>query len=975
MALKKRLILSIAVFISFLITLFSVTAYYCEEAGWCKCNNNGICGMGEYCDNCPNDCPTSSGGCCDPDFYPFNKGRIDHGIAYGTQTDYYVCCEGTRYKGNCCYDDIKQYCREGTTCVDHECTYTSQEETGEEAEEEAPEQETAEPEQDAAEEPAPGCGDSSCGSDEDCRTCPADCNCKAGECCSPYYSDYADSKGCVASGKLAVGPAKGLFADRICCNGEDYSGDCCSDSNCDSGETCHENHCKTEKEIEELTMLRKDGEGCSSDGLCISGHCGMVNDAKGYCCEAGKKCCRFDDNCPANNVCSELSYCIAKGKIPEGLNCDSNWDCDSKNCWSQGPDFGGYCCDSAKECCFYDSDCSMDYKCDRSKPIGLHEIYHCVNPASMCGNNKCEDWEHCDNCAKDCNCAEVDEEKMEQGCDLGIGSGSMFSEYRGKFRAVGKDHNGAVNKLRVPLGGSGELIDNQGGIHGYICCGGSDYGMYLPSKIKSRGFPDCCTDEDCDTGHECRGNKCQEMDCNIIFNKGQEYEGDSTKIKDEMFRGEPAKDVTIPYRGVGKYSGVNEKGEYEVYVICCDDSYFYKKDIVEKLGIPDCCTDEDCDNDLECKENLCVKASVSEKADAAEEETAEAPQIPELRRNVLKSFAKKAWAGVQDFFKRLGKYSREAAARKLKEEKEEEKRRALEAEEEKQRQAQFKKKFRDFWPTHSYTKPIGYWIEWNEFSLHHMQENAKLVAAGKSITISKSLLNIAGSFATGIGWLSGPAVLGELWTISETIYGDNTNAAVVNAAEWVEIFGMAGDVGGAVASSETAMNAIKSVAGANTASKVSSFVGKSTQQGVSAAESLGLNIVGYALDEMVINDVAATVKSNAFEMNEQAKMAYISNELVKLWGAYWKDSSTQTTENVKKIMELELMFFAIQNKELQVRKKYWQNQVGKVDTLISFIPYVKEYSAKENIKAIEELQERNKDEIAWRIDAEKRIYR
>lgn len=451
----------------------------CPTSAYC---GDGKCDSSESCSSCPGDCGTclvtkkadgkscSSGSEC-------TSGRCQSGI----------CCPSGK---TCC--KFNSDCGSGKVCSDYYCT----------------------------EPPAYDCGDGFCGSNEDCRICETDCRCESSKCCSPYSGENPDSHGCVASGSYTLKPS-GFFTPDICCNGKSTSGDCCQDSDCKSEEICHENSCIREEELKQQLAPRENGERCKSNNQCVSGYCGKVDEYRSVCCESGRSCCLFDDDCPSGETCSsERSNCFGAWEKPEGDSCKRNEECEGY--CSKSPGFPGYCCSSGKTCCFADDHCPKEHKCDTSNPIGLNKIYHCIPKtleeiksadgkscktssdcylsSSWCNKGVC--CPHGKSCCKDdyncpgnygtyqCNeqfyCIKVKkEEKVEGGRCCFLNPDDKFD---GK---LDKDNC-------VPHGEAGKVTQSDGKTYDIICCNGERPKQYI-------GFPDleCCDNSDCDEGEVC----------------------------------------------------------------------------------------------------------------------------------------------------------------------------------------------------------------------------------------------------------------------------------------------------------------------------------------------------------------------------------------------------------------------------------------------------------------------------------------
>lgn len=294
----------------------------------------------------------------------------------------------------------------------------------------------------------------------------------------------------------------------------------------------------------------------------------------------------------------------------------------------------------------------------------------------------------------------------------------------------------------------------------------------------------------------------------------------------------------------------------------------------------------------------------------------------------------------------------------------------------------FMEKFERVWPTFTYKEdPVKQWNIWYEFSETERIKSSNSATTGKTISLSKDVVDVMAILATGSGVLDAVSLTDELYGIGTTIYGVDKEKAIENTEEWLTIIGL---IDGSVKTLKETMDAgadvmkaKKGIEGANVAAKMSKTADNlddvnDAAKGVSAAESLGVNIVGMGIDYLVMNDVSNVSKYQAFEADKFAKMAYISRNLLNFWNKY--ENGDLTTEEAKRIIELEIMFYIIKKEELSARKQYWIREQGLVDTIISWIPFINQFSAKTNIHDIEEMQIMAHDQLMWRYQARKQIY-
>jgi hypothetical protein len=289
--------------------------------------------------------------------------------------------------------------------------------------------------------------------------------------------------------------------------------------------------------------------------------------------------------------------------------------------------------------------------------------------------------------------------------------------------------------------------------------------------------------------------------------------------------------------------------------------------------------------------------------------------------------------------------------------------------------------FETHWPSLTLADPVKTWREFYEFSKSEMEKSSKAATAGKAITVSKDIVDVMAILATGTGALDALNLMSELHSIGTTIYDEESPEAIADANQWLMIIGLVQNGYENRELLKTSMqqgvNVLKASKGAQ-AAKTTKQLAKTADamddvaDGVSAAESAGLNIAGMIVDYAVINDVAKTAKYNIFEMNEQSKMVYLSGKIVELWEKY--EDGQLTEGEAKTLMELETLFFIVQQNELKVRKEYFASQTGVLDTAFSWLPVVGDNSAKQGLVDTEELLKAGQNQISWRRNSIRKVY-
>ncbi|PIN77027.1 hypothetical protein COV15_03325 [Candidatus Woesearchaeota archaeon CG10_big_fil_rev_8_21_14_0_10_34_12] len=267
----------------------------------------------------------------------------------------------------------------------------------------------------------PYCGDGSCGTGEDCKTCVSDCGCGSDEYCGLERNKY----------KCLSPPFPPRCGDGYCDakNGEDCSS-CTLDCGCTDG-----NYCKFDLSSGEYSCAKTPFPPRCGDGYC---------DAKN-----GEDCktCVSDCACTGGKACEKNAVTNKYSCIESTIfNCGDGYCSSSESCYSCPGDCG---C-TAREYCGFDFKI-FDYKC--------------TNTSVNCGNLVCDAGEECNNCPIDCGCSEdkycYDNNTRVYSCwnipeELKCGDG---------FCGVGEDCGNCANDCKCELGkncGYNNITDSYG---------------------------------------------------------------------------------------------------------------------------------------------------------------------------------------------------------------------------------------------------------------------------------------------------------------------------------------------------------------------------------------------------------------------------------------------------------------------------------------------------------------------------------
>ncbi len=168
---------------------------------------------------------------------------------------------------------------------------------------------------------------------------------------------------------MTILPAEDCFkcGDAQCEMGEDFK-TCCNDCPCPEQYSCQDNSCILE------VKLSEPGDSCSSNEKCTTGNC-----QNAVCCADGEKCCESDAHCGRTETCDTgRFYCVPAGPAPgpaggkpDGTPCFKPDECGSGNCQNMR------CCEAGRGCCAFDDQCGDNEMCDQGPalcvPVELNE--------------------------------------------------------------------------------------------------------------------------------------------------------------------------------------------------------------------------------------------------------------------------------------------------------------------------------------------------------------------------------------------------------------------------------------------------------------------------------------------------------------------------------------------------------------------------------------------------------------------------
>ena len=328
---------------------------------------DGMCSPGEDCDTCEMDCGEcqGEGDCCQPNGTP---GCGDAGIQACVCAQDDFCCTGE-------WDEVCVELVEQLGCG--QCG-------------------------------GPGdCGNGSCDAGEHCVNCANDCGSCQGDCCQPNGTPACANVGIATCVCAQDDYCCTTEWDEVCVGlvEEAGCGQCggpvqCGNGSCDDGEHC---------------------ANCAEDCGWCEGDCCEPNGTPG-CGDAGITACvcAQDDYC-CTNAWDEV--CVALVEEYECGPCDSPSGCGDFSC-----DEGEHCANCPEDCGWCDGDCCTpngtpgcddagiascvcgqdDYCCTGEwDEVCVAEVTEfgcsdCGGPGLDCGNDSCDEDEHCANCPVDC---------------------------------------------------------------------------------------------------------------------------------------------------------------------------------------------------------------------------------------------------------------------------------------------------------------------------------------------------------------------------------------------------------------------------------------------------------------------------------------------------------------------------------------------------------------------------------------------
>jgi hypothetical protein len=198
-------------------------------------------------------------------------------------------------------------------------------------------------------------GDGVCDEDEDCNSCPTDCQSGAGGTCGNGVCEVGASENCVNCPQDCNGVQSGRRANRYCCGdvGENRVG--CADMRCVEGGA--------------LCTDTAGTRSCCGDGVCEG-----VEDTS-ICPIDCTVVCSIDSDCTWPDSCRD-AWCDAGICVVDAINCDDGDACTTDTCIDGQCQSSAFVCDDGE-------DCSAD-SCD---PMGgcAHQFPACGVIDGCCG--------------------------------------------------------------------------------------------------------------------------------------------------------------------------------------------------------------------------------------------------------------------------------------------------------------------------------------------------------------------------------------------------------------------------------------------------------------------------------------------------------------------------------------------------------------------------------------------------------------
>ncbi|MBI5229310.1 hypothetical protein HY991_04315 [Candidatus Micrarchaeota archaeon] len=250
--------------------------------------------------------------------------------------DHSYCCDS----GQCCPSDF--YCPTGFKCTNYQCVSSTNLANG------------------AACASASQCASGNCQNGVCCEAGKTCCSTQS-ECTSAgflrcneysYCEAYTPNGGYCITGATCVSRNCG---NSVCCE----SGKTCCSTNDQCANALGQAYtCGSNYYCVMTGQLKANGESCTRGGDCQSGNC-----YNSLCCEAGKTCCRDWRDCSFSQNCGPNYYCVEKTKKANGESCSTDYDCSSGHCGFSGSAYT-VCCEAGKTCCTTNDHCPWSYVCD-----------------------------------------------------------------------------------------------------------------------------------------------------------------------------------------------------------------------------------------------------------------------------------------------------------------------------------------------------------------------------------------------------------------------------------------------------------------------------------------------------------------------------------------------------------------------------------------------------------------------------------
>jgi serine protease AprX len=188
-----------------------------------------------------------------------------------------------------------------------------------------------------------GCNnDGTCGSREDCTSCPNDCAGTAGAVCGNGICEAGDGEDCLSCAADCAGLQEGRRKSRFCCgDGDGFKSVSCSDSRCGACDDtpsapscCGDGVCEPGSEGSDSCEIDCGPPAVCGDGVCHADENGC--DCPSDCAVPPEICGNgIDDNCDGSTDCEDFQCIFDPGCgscISNGLLCTYDSDCCSGKC-------------------------------------------------------------------------------------------------------------------------------------------------------------------------------------------------------------------------------------------------------------------------------------------------------------------------------------------------------------------------------------------------------------------------------------------------------------------------------------------------------------------------------------------------------------------------------------------------------------------------------------------------------------------